>query len=183
MEEEGWRRRESFGAGGNSLTARGRRNGFWPDNAQVTHHPSCLLKTVISNSLPFLRPLIFSAPVLLLFSSSVLFYTAPICLSYLCPSVLIFPTSLPSRRVGPPFPSLLVFCLVPLKPRHSDSPLSQIGFLAMAGRTSKRKHFLPLCPPPPSSPIDKTCSAHKTQILISYSLHILSSRLAEFKDE
>ena len=66
MEEEGWRPRESFGAGGNSLTARGRRNGFWPDNAQVTHHPSCLLKTVISNSLPFLRPLIFSAPVLLL---------------------------------------------------------------------------------------------------------------------
>ena len=68
--EEGWRPPESSGAGGNSRTARGRRNGFWPDNAQVTHHLGCLLETVISNSqLAFLCPLIFSPPVLLFPSS------------------------------------------------------------------------------------------------------------------
>ena len=57
---EGWRPPESSGAGGNSQTARGHRNGFWPDNAQVTHHHPGLLKTVISNFLAFLSPLIFS---------------------------------------------------------------------------------------------------------------------------
>ena len=138
--EEGWLRRESFGADGSSRTARGPRNGFWPDNAQVTHHLGCLLETVISNSLPFLCPFIFSPPVLLL----LLFPTRPLSSFLIC--VLQFSsfqtTSLPSRRVDPPFPLQLVFCLVPLKPRHSDSPLSQIGFPSMAGRTSKRKHFL-----------------------------------------
>ena len=53
---EGWRPPESSGVGGNSQTARGHRNGFWPDNAQVTHHHPGLLKTVISNFLAFLSP-------------------------------------------------------------------------------------------------------------------------------
>merc|ERR1711918_103765 len=35
----GWRPPESSGAGGNSQTARGHRNGFWPDNAQATTTP------------------------------------------------------------------------------------------------------------------------------------------------
>ena len=75
--------------------------------------------------------------------------------------------------MDPPFPSLLVFCLVPLKPpRHSDSPPSEIGFPSTADRTSKRKHFLPSLSSSSSPPPLTKHAPHKNTnphfLLLSY---------------
>ena len=161
--EEGWLPRESFGADGSSRTARGPRNGFWPDNEQVTHHLSCLLETVISNSLPFFPLLSYS------FSS------------FLHGPYLPFLSASFSFHLSPPhhFP-LDVWTLPFLRSLFSAWCLSNLGiqiphyhrldFRAWPAEHQSANIFS-------SSTIDKTCSAHKTQILISYSFHILSSRL------